>query len=138
MIAMSRQRRIITSSIVAIVSLFALTAVGIQWDPSANLRGKLDAFWDARHGRYKLLVYGLPTVWRPDGARLVHERHPEASVVAVAGCIVTPGLEAYVSGYDGYMEKATVRHFGRNVFNEAFVDAEADYDRKHPRAAATD
>jgi hypothetical protein len=35
------------------------------------------------------------------------------------------------------MEKAALRHFGRNVFNEAFADAEADYDRKHPRVVTS-
>jgi hypothetical protein len=135
MIVMSKRKRIITISIVVMMSLFALAAVGMQWDPSASLRGKFDAYWDTRHGRYKLLVFGLPAVWRPAAAALVHERHHEASVVAVSGCIVTPRLEDYVHGYNDYMEKAAVHHFGRDVFDEAFADAEAEYERKHPRVA---
>lgn len=133
---MTKRKRIIivlsATFALPFIILAAILASEWVWDQSAFLRGQIAAMRDARRGEYKILVSGLPTAWRPEAAKLLHEQHPNASVVAVAGCIVTPGLIEYQRGYNAYSISAATRHFGHDVFDETFREAEADYHRRHP------
>ncbi len=129
---MSKRRRIIASLSIGFVGLVTLGAIGMGSDPSASLRGRFAAMRDSQRGEYRLLVFGLPTPWRWRGAEIVHARHPEARVVTVAGCVVTPRLIDFTQGYNVYMKKAASRHFGHDIFEEAFRDAQEE-DRSHPR-----
>jgi hypothetical protein len=115
----------------AIAILIALPLAILGWESSAELRGEYQAYRDVQHGQYKQLGYGLAVAWRSDYAKLIHQRHPDAQFVAVAGCIVSPGLVDYVHGYNKYAHQAAIRHFGHDVFQEAAEDAEQAYSVRH-------
>jgi hypothetical protein len=119
----------------AIFAIIASVLIGIplisfSWMKTARLRGEYQAYLDMRSGQYLELGYGLPSPWRSDFAKLVHHRHPEAQFRSVASCIVSPGLQEYVRGYNDYAEQAAKKHFGHDVFQEAFDDAKNAYNAK--------
>ncbi len=116
----------------AVLAVVASLAVGIPlviygWHRAARFRGEYQAYQDVRSGHYVELGYGLPAAWRKDFAEIVHRKHPEAEFRVVAGCIVTPELQDYVTGYNSYMKQAAARHFGHDVFEEAADDAAKSY-----------
>lgn len=118
--------------VAAIAAIVAARFLLIHYSPGAYLRGELAASRDVRNGRYIELTYGLPVPWFPRGMELLHQRHPEVELRPVAGCVVTDELVDYVAGYNSYSVKAITRHFGHDVFEEAFNDAKAEYGKAHP------
>lgn len=127
-----RKKRAAIILLAAIAVIVAARFLLIRYSPGAYLRGQLVATRDVRNGRYIELTYGLRAPWFDRGKELLHQRHPEAELRPVAGCVVTDELVDYVTGYNGYSTKAITRHYGRDVFDEAFKDAEAEYLKAHP------
>ena len=66
----------------------ALVACSMLWSWTAEIRGRLAAHLDIARGHYELLRCGLPPPWRPEYARLLHERY-DIEFRPVAGCIVS-------------------------------------------------
>lgn len=128
----TRKKRAAILLLAAIAAIVAARFLLIRYSPGAYLRGELAASRDVHNGRYIELTYGLPAPWFSRGMELLHQRHPEAELRTVAGCVVTDGLVDYVAGYNGYSTKAITHHYGRDVFDEAFKDAEAEYLKAHP------
>jgi hypothetical protein len=90
----------------------------LAWDASATLRGQLAARYDLARGVYCILAVGLPSGYRPEYARLLHERFGvEMSVVA--GCVVSEPLLRYVDGYDRLSIAASNRRWRRDIFQES-------------------
>jgi hypothetical protein len=125
------RRRVILTVFAVLAVLLAPTVLGYLWLKTSYLRGELAARRDVRDGQYRELGYGLPTPWRGEGAKSVHARFPEAQFVPVAGCIVSPSLQEYVRGYNHYAKQAAIRHFGRDVFDEAFDGASKAYRQQY-------
>jgi hypothetical protein len=117
------KRRIAITALAIVALLLAPVLSGYLWLKASYLRGRLAAQRDVRKGQYLELGYGLPVPWRGDGAKLVHDRFPEARFVPVAGCIVSFSLQQYVRGYNYYAQQASMKHFGHDVFAEAFDEA---------------
>ncbi len=69
----------------------ALVACSMLWSWTAEIRGRLAAHLDIARGHYELLRCGLPPPWRPEYARLLHERY-DIEFRPVAGCIVSQSL----------------------------------------------
>jgi hypothetical protein len=120
-----------------LVAPFVLIALMIAFDsvstPVARWRGHLAAYRDVRHGHYVELGYGLPPAWLRNYAPLLHQRYPDANYVAVAGCIVSSQLQAYVDTYDQYSANAALHRYGHDIFRETANDAERAWARNHPR-----
>jgi hypothetical protein len=53
--------------------------------------------------------------------------HHDQNMPAVAGCIVSDSLIAYVEGYHSVVAKAAKRKFGHDVFKECAEDADSRY-----------
>jgi hypothetical protein len=117
------KRRIAITTIAIVALVLAPLLSGYLWLKASYLRGRLAAKRDVRKGQYLELGYGLPVPWRKDGARLVHDRFPEAQFVPVAGCVVSSSLQQYVRGYNDYAQQASMKHFGHDVFAESFDEA---------------
>src|SRR5579864_4780125 len=94
--ALVRRHKILT----AVIGLFALLVALVEvWSVTAQMRGRIAAHFDVRHGHYKLLVYGLPPTWRSEYSRLLKERYGiETDIVAF--CIVSDTLRSYANSYD--------------------------------------
>ena len=117
-----RKHKILT----ALILLGALIVSTIGWGASSKLRGELAAKYDLAHGRYKELGFGLPVIWRDEYARLLHERYG-IEFKAVAGCIVSPDLVAYVEGYNKVSSSAMTQKFHRDVLWETSQEAERNW-----------
>lgn len=102
--------------------IVCIVAFAIAWDASASIRGRIHARFDIARGRYKVLGYGLPPVWRDEYARLLKDRYG-IEYQQAALCIVSHSLVAYVNAYDEVSEEAANRKFGHNVFEETAEDA---------------
>jgi len=111
-----------------------LVGVSWLWPLTASIRGRVAAQIDIRRGRYQLLGYGLPSATRPEYARCLSERYG-IQFHAVAGCIVSDSLVAYVNAYDSKLEEDAHRRFGRNVFDECANDADAEWKAQHQASA---
>jgi len=101
--------------LVATVSAFILAPLG--WYVTASMRGNLMARWDIAHGHYRLLSYGLPLAWRESYDAKLRARYGVESH-AVAGCIVSASLQAYVRGYDDASADAVRSRFGHDVLRQ--------------------
>jgi len=84
---------------------------------------------DVRHGRYKLLVYGLPPAWRPEYKQLLKQRYG-IEMNAVASCTPSGPLRSYVAAYDEVSTIAANRKYGHDVFRECAEDAEKIWARE--------
>ena len=114
----------------AIIGLIALAIALVEaWSVAAPLRGQIAARSDVRHGHYKILSYGLPPSWLPEGARLLRERYG-VELRPVAGCIVSKALVSYVDSYDEVSAAAVIRKLGRDVFKECEEDARRGFERR--------
>jgi len=127
-LAKNRKRLI---KIVAFLAL--LVSAAAIWTAAAPIRGRMAAHYDVWRGHYKILLYGLPTADRPEYVRLLKERYRVQSI-AVAGCIVSPSLVAYVDNYDEIVSAAADKKFGHDIFKECSDDAEKSL--KHHDASA--
>jgi len=81
------------------------------------LRGHLAARWDIRHGRYKVLTYGLPDRGYSEYARHLQQSYG-IDLRPAAFCTASQPLMAYVDNYDEVSIPAAKRKFGHDVFKE--------------------
>jgi hypothetical protein len=107
--------------------LSAIVILPVTWWISAGLRGQLMARYDVAHGRFKLLVYGLPASGFPEYRRLLRERYG-VEVVSL-GCVATDG--SYTNAYDRVVTAVVNRRFGRDVFKESSDEATKRSQEKH-------
>jgi len=120
-----RSRRKLTTAVTIVV---ALVACSMLWTWTAVIRGRLAAHLDIARGHYELLGYGLPPPWRPEYARLLHERY-DIGFRPVAGCIVSQSLVSYVGAYDDVSSADAIHKFGHDVFKESAAEARTNGER---------
>ncbi len=99
-----------------------LTLSYLAWNASAFVRGAMVAQYDIAHGHYRHLTYGLPIPWQPSYAQVLRQRYG-IEMQAVAGCIVSRLLMAYVDGYNGVSTSAANRRWRRDVFKDSWKAA---------------
>jgi hypothetical protein len=109
---------LVASAVTASLAI-GLPLAGLGWMKTSRLRGE-----------YIELGYGLFIVPAGDFNKLLHERHPEAQFISVAGCVVSADLQEYVQGYNGYAARAAMLHFGHDVFGKALHDTAKAYETK--------
>ncbi len=119
-----------------IVPLLVITVILLcSWpclsQMAGRTRGEQDARTDVAHGKYELLGYGLIAPGHSEYAHLLTERYG-ITFRAVAGCVVTADLIAYVNGYNTVVEEAARQHFGKDIFAEAHQDAESHLKGQRP------
>ena len=85
--------------------------------------------YDVWRGNYVLLQYGLPAEERGEYNRLLRDRYG-IQPRAVAFCIVSPALRAYVDAYDEVSGAAVTRKFGRDVYEECWEEAQKEFAAK--------
>jgi hypothetical protein len=105
-----------------IALLILIGVCSMLWSWIAVIRGHLTARFDIARGHYELLSYGLPPPWRPEYARLLHERYG-IEFRSVAGCVVSQSLVSYVGAYDDESTAAAIQKFGHDVFQETAAEA---------------
>jgi hypothetical protein len=96
----------------------SLALILLLWAGSglvAEICGRVAAYVDLAQGRYVTLTYGLPPAQFPAYVERLRARYG-IEVRAVAGCIVSRELSAYVRGYNRVSERAARRRFGPNIF----------------------
>jgi hypothetical protein len=89
------------------------------------------AWVDAIRGHDELKVYGLPSPWAGEYARLLEQRYG-VEIDPVAGCVVTEGLVWYVDGYNSVARPRIVARRGKDVFAECAKEARAAWELIHP------
>lgn len=114
-----RKHRMLTAVIAVVGGLILWSAI---WSVTASARGELVARYDISRGHYEVQGYGLPVPWRPDYARLLHERYG-VTFRTVALCIASTTLVAYVDSYNKVSTEAVNRKFGHDVFKECSEEA---------------
>jgi hypothetical protein len=107
---------------VAAASASALVLWAVLCSAAAPVRGQHAARSDIARGQYEVLGYGLPAPWRNEYVRLLRERY-DIKFRAVALCIVSTNLVAYVDGYNGVSIAAANGKFGHDVFKECAEEA---------------
>jgi hypothetical protein len=115
---------------ITVAATFAssLVLLALLWSAAAPVRGQLDARLEIARGHYEVLGYGLPAPWRAEYVRLLRERYG-ISFRAVAVCIVSRTLVAYVEGYNSESTAAANRKFGHDVFEECVEDARKSWEQ---------
>ena len=113
----------------AVVALGLLVMGCCGWEFSASVRGRIAAHVDVARGHYRTLGYGLPVSWLPEYARLLRGRYG-IEYRAVAGCIVSQSLIAYVEAYDAVSSAAAKNRFRHDVFRECAEDARTGWERR--------
>jgi hypothetical protein len=114
-----RKHKLLMASIAAVAGLILCSAL---WSATASARGEMVARYDISRGHNEVLGYGLPVPWRPEYARLLHERYG-VKFRTVALCIVSTTLVAYVDSYNRVSAEAVKRRFGHDVFKECSEEA---------------
>jgi hypothetical protein len=107
------------SGLLALVCFIAGAEI---WEISARLRGQFVARFDLARRHYRVLTLGLPARWRPEHTRLLRQRYG-IEEQAVAGCMVSESLGAYVAWYNTLSMDAAKRKLGHDVFKETVADA---------------
>ena len=120
-----RQHKLLAG--ISLLVTIALASIG--WTESAGIRGKIAAARDVQKGRLIELGFGLPPPWMPAYIKILRDKYG-IEYHAVAGCIVSPGLIAYVNGYDSVSSEAIEKRFKHDVFVEAAGDAERGWTRE--------
>jgi hypothetical protein len=133
MVRISRRWKIAAAVVAVLVSAL------VFWPMTASVRGRFAGRRDIAKGQYVLLGYGEPGPSRSDYVRLLHERYG-VEFKAVAGCIVTESLVAYVDAYDNEVFAAANKKFGHDIFKETAEEADrawkmklAQYQQKHSK-----
>jgi hypothetical protein len=105
----------------------------VLWSATGSFRGGLVARYDISRGNYEVLGYGLPVAWRPEYARLLAQRYG-VRFHSVAGCVVSPGLVAYVDAYDKASASAINQKFGHDIFEECSREARENWQQSRKLA----
>lgn len=125
-----RKHRMLTASSAAVGGLILWSVI---WSVTASARGELVAHYDISRRHYEVQGYGLPVPWRPEYARLLHERYG-VNFRTVALCIVSTTLVAYVDSYNKVSTEAVNRKFGHDVFKECSEEARNSWEQAHKSA----
>jgi hypothetical protein len=97
------------------MTALAALALVVAWYLTAYHRGMLAAYLDHSRGHYEVQTYGFPAEWRHEYARLLRERYG-VELNAVAGCVVSHDLVAYVDGYNAASRRLLTARFGSDIF----------------------
>jgi hypothetical protein len=96
------------------------------WFGTAYPRGAVVARIDHARGLDVILAAGYPAPWSDDCADLLRVRYG-VKVERVAGCVIPPGLDWYIDGYNGVSERLLMQRFGKDIFAECNADAMANW-----------
>lgn len=105
-------------------------------DQALRRAAKDEARADLAAGRPRWLIYGYPSLARDEYGELLEARFG-VTLDAVAGCVVTDGLEVRVHAYDAVIERWLEARHGPSVIERTWDDAEALHaqrDRERERA----
>jgi hypothetical protein len=127
-----RKHKILTAATGVVAGLILWSVLS---SVTASDRGQLVAHYDISRGHYEVLGYGLPVPWRPEYARLLHERYG-VKFRTVALCIVSTTLVAYVDSYNRVSAEAVNRRFGHDVFKECSEEARKRWEQARKSAMA--
>jgi hypothetical protein len=115
------------------VLVTSLVLTPFLWLVSASARGQIVARFDAAHGYYEVLGYGLPSPRRTEYVRLLRQRYG-IQFRTVAFCTVSRPIVAYADGYNSVSIAAANRKFGHDVFKECAEDAKKSWERIHAKS----
>lgn len=101
---------------------------------AARELGIAEARRDLSNGVLIVKTAGLPSLERPDYEHLLKERC-NVTLQPIAGCLVTSGLQAYLSGYNEVATLAIQQRFGTNIFAELDQEASARYQKRFAQTA---
>jgi hypothetical protein len=104
--------------------LIAAVLAAAFWFLGGYPRGMAMAYLDQARGHYEVQNYGYPAPWRGDYGRLLEEKFG-VKLNAVAGCVASPWLDAYVSGYNEVSRRRLNERFHHDIFAEFAQLAEA-------------
>lgn len=97
--------------------VLALVLAAILWVATPYPRGMLMAQLDYLRGHLEVKTYGYPVRWRRRYGQILQERYG-VHLNTVAGCCISPWLQAYVAGYNDVAEAHLREMFGRDVLGE--------------------
>jgi len=84
---------------------------------SAYQAGRSEADKDVRENRLIIEIFGLPTPWDGEYAKLLNDRY-HIQVRRVAGCIVDEKLVGHAKGYNEISESEIQHRFGGDVLEK--------------------
>jgi hypothetical protein len=102
---------------------------------AAREAGMTEAKRDLSNGVLIVKTAGLPSPDRPDYEQLLKESC-NATLQPIAGCIVTSGLQAYMSGYNEVSTAAIKQRFGTNIFEKLDQEAKARFQKRFSGVAS--
>ena len=104
---------------------------------AAREMGMTEARRDLSNGVIMVKTAGLPPPDRQDYEQLLKARC-NATLRPIAGCIVTTGLLAYVSGYNEISTTAIKQKLGTNIFDRLEQEAKARFQERLKNAVASE
>jgi hypothetical protein len=104
--------------------LIAAVLVAAFWFLGGYPRGMAMAYLDHARGHYEVQACGLPPPWCGEYDRVLEEKYG-VKVNVVAGCVVSPWLDAYVSGYNEVSCRRLNERYRHDIFAECAQLAEA-------------
>ena len=132
MYGMKRVARIVTRVVAAVaVAIILLAWDSSGWRPFPSVFGQHDARRDISRGLYKELGYGLPFAGSDEYAYLLRERYG-IEFYYVGSCTVSESLRDYSDSYNKVSVEAAERKYGRDVFKEAYEEAQGNWKLAHP------
>ena len=119
----SRSRDAMASHPVAHMLLigFVIFAWFVPWGLGL---GYLAAKWDISRGHYEIAKYGLVRTPLSIYSRLLKERY-NIKCSTASGCMVMPSEVEFKNAYNAVAVPAIIDHFGKDVFEECKVAADA-------------
>jgi hypothetical protein len=115
------------------LAVSALCVVGlINYGETGSVRGRVAARLDIIQGHFTVLNVGLGAHHDPKYTGLLQERYGIKDR-ALAECIVSRSLVAFVEGYDNISIPAIQRKFGQDVLAKTQTEAIVNEGREEPR-----
>jgi hypothetical protein len=115
------------------ITIGAVLGAVVLWFLSAYPRGALTAQIDQAFGHYEVQFFGPPPPpWWPDYRKMLKDKY-DVELRGVAGCLVTPQLVWYVSGYNSVSERRIEEKYGKDIFKECFTLTRKSWAAAHPK-----
>jgi hypothetical protein len=101
-----------------------------RYSGDAYQAGRQEAEKDVRESRLVIEMFGLPTPWDGDYAKLLEQRY-RIQIRRVAGCLVDEKIVGHAKGYNEVSEAEIARLFGANVLDRTQAEAKAHWQANH-------